>query len=232
MPPKTVPENTIGLPIVKFIVVKHVIKLLVAFVIVAAVVIAGRLTVTTGLLGYPLITPYSLISRPGGNVPSSSLKLTGLLGIGLLYMMGNSIHTLSNVSSMLPSGVIKLGNAEPDIVIVNNLSLIAPLLSVALMTNENNVSRGKTVGVPDMIPLLDNTIPVGKDPEINVYETIVAGLAAVACNVNDKVICDGNEPIEPTGVIHVGCTGFTVTFIVNVFALVFPKLSVAVIMNV
>ena len=168
MPPNAVLVKTTGLPTVNWVVLVHVIKLVVLSVITELVCTWFNVILTVGGLAYPLIKPLLLISNPGGNVPSCSSMTTWLVLLGFEYIIGNSIHTLSNVFKILPTGVVNFGIAEPEIDIENVLSVILRKLSVALIVKVLVISLVTSTGVPLINPLELIDIPLGNVPLNNV----------------------------------------------------------------
>ena len=120
-----------------------------------------------GASGYPLIKPFSFISKPGRSLPCANLIVTSLVGIGLLYSTCNSRQTLSLVLSIVPVGVVNVGVATPLISMLNALSAIsvALLASDALTAKLYTVSTPTLPGVPDKIPVvLFSVNPLGNEP--------------------------------------------------------------------
>jgi len=106
---------------------------------------------------------------------------------------------------------VKLGTAEPVIVIVNVLSLILPKLSVALTVNVLLVSSMINSGVPLNKPVVEfKDMLLGSVPANNVYVTLVAGVTADADNVNAIIYPYGYDPIDPAGVFQFGCAILTI----------------------
>ena len=115
----------------------------------------------------------------------------GLSGIGLLYVTAISVHSLSYVVPNDPSGVVNVGNASPDMRMLNVLSFTLPKLSVTLITKVLVVSEGTMLGIPNISPSLLNDNPSGKEPLINAYVNEVAGSIASASNCKVIAICTG-----------------------------------------
>jgi hypothetical protein len=162
-----------GLPLVKLIVLRHVITL--PLTAVEIVLTGGRLTLMVGGDAYPLSNPCSLISIPGGKLPAITLIKTGLFGIGFSYSIGISTHVLSKklLGYVLDHGlglgigpdvVVNLGLEIPEIEILNVLSLIFCRLSVALTTKVYVVVVTIDVGTPAISPFTDMLTPEGKLP--------------------------------------------------------------------
>jgi len=205
MPPNgDTPENDIGLPTKNPEVLKHVITLAV-LVAVTIVVSVGAVTVINGMLAYPRINPASFISKPGGNIPSITRIVVGLDGIGLLYLIGISTQMLSSVLRSVPDGVVNSGNAEPEIIIENDLSLIFCKLSVARTANEYTISAVTSSGVPDILPSASIDIPSGMAPLSNLQVTLIAGKAACTSSCSLVYTEEGYVPNIPAGVIQFGC---------------------------
>jgi hypothetical protein len=178
--PNVVPLNTTALPIVNPTVDVTVIKLVEPVVSDAVVTTDGDVNVTIGGFAYPRILPNKSISKPGGNAPSLTCTITGLLVLGLVYVTGILIHKLSQVLVKFPLGVVNCGIAEPEMLIENVLSLILPKLSVTLIANVDRVFPVTSVGVPDINPafVIDN--PPGRVPLSISYVTDVEGNTADA----------------------------------------------------
>jgi hypothetical protein len=153
-------------------------------------------------VGFPEITPAPLIVKPFGNVPLSSVHVTGAVPVAVrVWLYAVPIVPFGSEDVVITGGM-------PTIIIVNAFVSLPPLL--VAFTVKLNVPVAE--GFPEITPAVERVKPPGNEPLSSVH---VTGAVPVAVRVWLYAV-----PIVPFGSEVVVITGGTpLIIIVSAFVL-------------